>query len=104
MSNASFLLTNELLIALLAILEALGRTTLSAICNGIPLAPLNASEALFNLLIPATLPAHPNGPDNIPGANPIKCPIFLAIASYSLSGAFFIGLKVVKPSINPPAI
>ena len=45
-------------------------------------------------------PAARRGPDNIPGANPAKCPILRATASNSLSGASP-ERRVVKPWKKP---
>ena len=57
-------------------------------------------ELLVSFNVLAALDIAPNGADKIPGANPAKCPKFLNIASYSLSGVSPT-LAVVKPSKNP---
>ena len=66
------------------------RAVLAAVIRDVVLSP-NLAD---------TLAAAPNGAPIIPGAKPAKCPRFLKIASYSLSGVSPI-FNVVKPSINP---
>jgi len=67
----------------------------SAKYKGIPFLPAK------NLAAPLA-PKNLAGPASIPGAKPDKCPTLLNTASHSLSGGSIV-LRVVKPSMKPPA-